>query len=737
MAFNVNHGLVIREFESVSPNGEVLNVRGKPMNLGFCREKPALDTPKQVSSPRIFRTPEGVSFRYVVVDDRYIRIEKAEGASGRVVFPDSLDGLPVWALGPEVLAEAEGLESVVCAPGIREIGSCAFRLCPDLREVVLPEAADTYSASWLQHCDRLESLVLPGGLRKLTRAVFDHPNLRHLVLGPAVEEVEPGACEKTTLERLELDPRNPFLETDGTGLYTKDGMRLLALARPVERYEVKEGCVAVARKAAKGHRALRAVVLPDTLETLEPYAFAHCGLAEVLLPPSAREVGERAFFHCEQLVSVALNEGLQAVGDAAFAETALRELRIPASVERIGSSVFENSAVKASGEGATFRVDPASPYFLFDGEGGLYRRREDGLHFVQLIDPSIAHYSLIPGTVAADPYSFAFHSAIQEVVLPEGLTAIGDSAFRICGRLRRVELPSTLRRIGKEAFLDTVLESLHLPAAVEEIGADALVTAGAHHAENPHTLSSLVVEEGSACFYVESGILCQRGEHGDRALMFDDATPDVVMPDRVSSVAPYAFNNACNIRSLVLGPQLKTIASCGFTTWSMIEELDITLAQPEEGRTRFVLHFPAIDRARHELALSLGGSSWVNVPEIYRHYDSCIANGRDYGSGEGISAHEQAVRIIGRLQDPVFLTPVNRSLLERVIRLHFPEICRDAARCDDRGAFIALADLGFLTEQNIEEAILAVQPLQDASMTGFLLELKRMRFAAGSFDFDL
>lgn len=693
--------------------------------------------PKQVSSPRSFQTAEGLVLRYVVVDDRYIRIEKAEAASRQVVFPDSLDGLPVWALGPEVLAEAEGLESVVCAPGIREIGSCAFRLCPDLREVELPEAVDTYSASWLQHCDRLEKLVLPGGLRKLARAVFDHPNLRHLVLGPAVEEVEPGACEKTTLERLELDPRNPFLRTDGTALYTKDGHRLLALARPVGRYEVEAGCIAVARKAAKGHRSLRAIVLPDTLETIEPYAFAHCGLEDVLLPPSAREVGERAFFHCEQLASVALNDGLQAIGDAVFAETGLRELRIPASVVRIGSSVFENSAVRASGKSASFSVDPASPFFLFDGEGGLYSRCGDGLHFVQLLDPAITRYTLLPGTVAADPYSFAFHGAIEEAVLPEGLTAIGDSAFRICGRLHHVELPSTLRRIGKEAFLDTALRSLHLPASVEEIGPDALVTAGAHHAENPHTLASLAVDEGNRCFYVESGILCQRGEHGDRALMFDDATSDVVMPADVSSVASYAFNNACNIRSLVLGPRLKTIASCGFTTWSLIEELDITLAQPEEGRTRFVLHFPAIDRTRHELALSLGGSSWVNVPEIYRHYDSCIANARDYGSGEGISAHDQAVRIIGRLQDPIFLTPVSRSLLERVIRLHFPEICRDAARCDDRGAFIALADLGFLTAQNIEEAILAVQPLQDASMTGFLLELKRMRFSAGSFDFDL
>lgn len=737
MAFNVNHGLVIREFEPVSPNGEVLSVQGRPANLGFCRWEAASLAPKHVSSSRSYEADDGTVFRYVSVNDEYIRIDKAETSVAVVAFPPSIEGLPVLALGPEVLAENETVEAIECPPNLREIGSCAFRLCTGLRRIVLPAAMDSYSASWLQHCDRLEELVLPGGLSKLTRAVFDHPALRILVLGPAVAEVEPGACEKTTLDCLQLDPSNPFIETDGVALYRKQDGCLLALARPVERYEVRSGCPSVARKAAKGHRRLKSVVFPDSLEAIEPYAFAHCGLESVSFPSSLKRLGERSFFHCEALVSADLNEGLGSIGDAVFAESGLRSLRIPSSVDSIGSSVFENSAVAARGPEATFEVSPASPYFLFDGEGGLYRRQGDGLHFVQLVDPEVARYEVIDGTVAIDPYSFAFHRSIEEVVLPEGVAVIGDSAFRICGRLRSVVLPSSLRSIGKEAFLDTVLESLALPAALEEMGADALVTAGAHHGAEPRTLRSLAVHGDNPCFYVESGILCQRGEYGDRALAFDDATADVVMPEAVESIAPYVFSNAENIRSLVLGPRLKTIAACGFTTWSIIEELDITLAQPEEGRTRFVLRFPAIERTRHELAISLGGSSWVNVPEIYRHYDNCIGNGRDYGSGEGMSPHDQVVRIIERLRDPVFLTPVSRSLLERVVRLNFPEICRDIARCDDRSAFTDLADLGFLDAGNIEEAILAVQPLQDAAMTGFLLELKRLRFAGAAFDFDL
>ena len=42
-----------------------------------------------------------------------------------------------------------------------------------------------------------------------------------------------------------------------------------------------------------------------------------------------------------------------------------------------------------------------------------------------------------------------------------------------------------------------------------------------------------------------------------------------------------------------------------------------------------------------------------------------------------------------------------------------------------------------LTAENLERVGEAVGTLQDAAMTGYLLEMKRVRFSQRTFDFDL
>ena len=55
------------------------------------------------------------------------------------------------------------------------------------------------------------------------------------------------------------------------------------------------------------------------------------------------------------------------------------------------------------------------------------------------------------------------------LVIPEGVSAIGDSAFSGCD-LKRVTLPEGLVTIGADAFSDCEnLESVNIPESVEEL----------------------------------------------------------------------------------------------------------------------------------------------------------------------------------------------------------------------------------------------------------------------------
>ena len=695
----------------------------------------------RASAPKRFSDDEGMSWTYVVLDEAFVRIDRCKREVARVVVPAEIDGLPVRAIGPDIFNESEIVTEIICPDSVESIGACAFRACRNLKRIVFPSGLAVFAGSWLQGCESIEEIVLPGQLDVISAAVFENASLRRLYVGKALMGVKPGACEKTHLDVFDVAEENPFIWTDGNAIYSSDKSNLIALVRPVKSYAIADGCRTMSKKACMGIHALESVSLPNSLVEVGEFAFAHTDLVSVEVPASVKEIKPKAFYWCKKLRSVALHEGLRVIGDSAFAESGLEGLVVPASIERLGSSVTLNSAVVHSGPDSTFSIDAACPSLFFDGEGGLYRREDDGIHLIQLIDRELDEYTVFPGTAFVDDHAFAFHGAIERVVLPEGVREIRASAFRVCGRLREVTIPESLVFIGKEALLDTNLEAIYLPAGFDELSEDALVTAGAHRMGEPPSLRCIVVHEDNPRYYVESGMLCRRGDAGggDRIIVFNDDVADVVIPDSVTSIAPFAFSNARGVKTISIGPNLELIGTGGLATWSYIEIIHIELGEPIEGRNVFDVRFPDTPRSKHEIANSLGGSTWVNVPEIYRHYDNCLAHAHDYHNTERneTSAYEQARLIMARLKDPIMLTSINRSLFERLIREHLVEICVDVARHDDRAVVDDLCDFGFLNRDNLENVIVEVGRLQDAAMSGYLLELKRRRFGRAAFDFDL
>lgn len=660
---------------------------------------------------------------------------------GRVVeVPGEIDGLPVVAIAPDALASSPGVEEIVCSDGIVEIGNCAFRRNPDLKRVVFPARCASFQANWLRECPQVEEVVLPGALEAIDAGVFELKSLKRLVIGPSAREVKPGAFERSRLESIEVAPGNPHLMTDGEALYTADGRVLVALACPVERYEVRDGCEAVGRKAFHGAKSLLAVELPESVRVLEPFAFAHSGLREFDAPGALEEIGEKAFLHCGDLARASLNAGLRSIGDEAFATTALHALSVPASVEHIGREATRRSNVTYSGADATFAVDPASRFYLVDGEGGLYRKDAEGLVLVEALDRDVRSYRVALGTASIAPRAFAHHEHIEEVAIPHGVTEVGDGAFRNCGRLRRAVFPDTLRAIGKEAFVDTSLERLDIPASLERIGENALVTVGAHHEGPPPSLRDVRVDAGNARFFTASGMLCERIEGGTRIVLFTNSERRVAFPDDTVEVAPYAFNNAFGIEDLHLNAGLRLIGACGLGVWCWIRHIRIDVAEPIEGRETFDLYFPETARSIHGFLVAVGMSSEIFMPAVMAQYDNCIATARNYRAPddpENIGAYEQAQLVIDRLAEPVLLSRESRERYENLVRANIADICVDIARHDDREAIDKLLELGYLNEDNLPGVIDAVRVVQDAAMTGYLLEVKRQRFGGSAMDFEL
>lgn len=200
----------------------------------------------------------------------------------------------------------------------------------------------------------------------------------------------------------------------------------------------------------------REVTIPDGVTKIDHRAFYDASLLRsVTIPEGVQEIGQYAFNNCTELTHIELPEGLHTIGSSAFAGCEkLAEIRIPQSVKHIGERAF--SGCKA----LTSIALPEELEFL--GLDGPFRDCE---HLREIILPS--HLTEIAaltfhGTawlqertedfVIMNGVLLKYRGQDTEVIIPEGVVAIGESAFYQCAEITDIQIPDSVQSIAGKSF---------------------------------------------------------------------------------------------------------------------------------------------------------------------------------------------------------------------------------------------------------------------------------------------
>jgi len=98
----------------------------------------------------------------------------------------------------------------------------------------------------------------------------------------------------------------------------------------------------IGSSAFLGCEYIEEILLPDSVEKIEPYAFYGCAsLKRINLPATPEVYGEGLFSGCAALEYVTLPKELDKISDNMFYGcTSLRRISIPAGVKSIGDNAF-------------------------------------------------------------------------------------------------------------------------------------------------------------------------------------------------------------------------------------------------------------------------------------------------------------------------------------------------------------------------------------------------------------
>ena len=244
---------------------------------------------------------------------------------------------------------------------------------------------------------------------------------------------------------------------------------------------------------------VKEIVLPETVESIEDYAFAYLKYLEkvnipeglvklgayrgkyngdkVVLPKSLKEIGERAFMSSD-IKEIELPDGLEKIGREAFRASELEKIYIPDSVKEIGDMAFSTDHLKE-----VRLPDWLKRYERLKKIFDLYNL-EEITYNGELTDEMIDAFFYTPymkkyvreheenGMWIKDGVLILYGSNDENAVIPEGITEIGDMAFYNTD-ITSVQFPSTLKRIGMGAFSRTKLKEVYIPANVLTVGQGA------------------------------------------------------------------------------------------------------------------------------------------------------------------------------------------------------------------------------------------------------------------------
>ena len=179
----------------------------------------------------------------------------------------------------------------------------------------------------------------------------------------------------------------------------------------------------------------------------------------------------------------------------------------------------------------------------------------------------------ISGEGAMDDYEYDYSTVpwsgldINEIVVEDGVTSIGDCAFCDCNSLESVTIPDSVTSIGEFAFSEcTSLTSVAIPDSVTSIGKwafedctsltsvaipDSVTSIGYCAFEHCTSLTSVAIPDSVTSI-------------GDGAFSDCTSLTSVAIPDSVTSIGRYAFNLCTSLTSVAIPDSVTSIGKNAF-----------------------------------------------------------------------------------------------------------------------------------------------------------------------------
>lgn len=196
---------------------------------------------------------------------------------------------------------------------------------------------------------------------------------------------------------------------------------------------------------------------------------------------------------------------------------------------------------------------------------------------------------------SASPW-YNSRSSVKRVAVNDGVTSIGNYAFRSCTSIESITLPKSLKKIGRYSFFECIsLDDITIPEDVTSIGYAAFnYCYGFTNITIPNSVTFIDEQAFSTCTGLKSVKLSNAlTSIAYCAFQNCSSLTSITIPESVVSIDHYAFSNCTSLTSVIVPTSVTSIMRTSFNNSKNVKIYACALSYAQTYASTYNIPFEA------------------------------------------------------------------------------------------------------------------------------------------------